>query len=197
MATRIQDWAERVNLLLDTQSGFRRARSTIDNIFIIDTIIQNYIKPRNGILFSIFVDFQRAFDGICGEKLWYKLSLMGMSEKVITMLRSIYQQVHACVKVASQYITDRFMSEIGLRQGDNLSGMLFLMYVYDITDFMVENGDDPITIGQLYLTVLLFADDLCILAKIAESLQRKIYYLSKYCKLWDLKINVGKSQVVA
>ena len=56
----------------------------------------------------------------------------------------------------------------------------------------MQNGASATEMGLLYLTVLLFADDLIMLDKTAKGLQRKINILANYCQLWDLKINESK-----
>ena len=45
--TRLQKWAEENRVIDESQAGFRKGYSTIDNIFSLQAIIQKYIcRPR-------------------------------------------------------------------------------------------------------------------------------------------------------
>ena len=46
------------------------------------------------------------------------------------------------------------------------------------------------------LCVLLYADDTVLLAESAEELQLALDALEKYCKKWDLTVNLDKTNVV-
>lgn len=195
LASRIQQWGDARRIVLETQTGFRKGKSTVDNIFVMDSVLQKYISSR-GYIYGIFVDFRRAFDGISREMLWFKLSRMGMSMKTIEMLKSIYDKVTACVKLGGDGLTTHFSSTIGLRQGDNLSGILFIYYINDIAEHLLDSGEEPMVVGELLISVLLYADDLCILAQTEKGLQRKVTCLADYCRKWKLEINVSKTKTV-
>ena len=61
---------------------------------------------------------------------------------------------------------------------------------------MSQNGAPELQLGCLYITMLLFADDLCILDSSARGLQRKIDILLRYCVMWGFSLNVEKTKVV-
>ena len=60
---RLQSYLNSNDLLSDTQNGFRSARSCIDHIFSLITILRNR-KAQNLHTFLCFVDFRRAFDSV-------------------------------------------------------------------------------------------------------------------------------------
>lgn len=196
LANRLQTWADENRLLLDTQAGFRRGFSTIDNILIMDTIVQKAISVQQGLLYGIYVDFERAFDSVDRGKLWLKMSKLGVNPEMVKMLKEIYRKVEACVKIDSHRVTETFKSTLGVRQGDNLSGVCFIIFLNDLGDYLLSHGAEPVVIGQLYVSILLFADDLSILAKTARGLQMKINILYRYCQEFSLKINLAKTKIV-
>lgn len=196
ITNRLKNWVESNGILLDTQCGYRAGFSTIDNIFIFASAVSRYMNLNRSVLFCAFIDFRKAYDLVDRRKLWFKLQQIGVSTKMINMLREIYSSVKACVKVGSQHVTDTFESHEGLRQGENSSCLLFSLYINDLADYLISNGASPLIVGQLYLTALLFADDLSMFGETEKGLQKKLNLLYEYCELWNLKINESKSKVM-
>ena len=62
--TRVQKWAEENGVVDESQAGFRRGYSTIDNICSLQAVIQKYLCRTKGRFYCIFIDFRRAFDSI-------------------------------------------------------------------------------------------------------------------------------------
>ncbi|CAG7711732.1 unnamed protein product, partial [Allacma fusca] len=92
VARRLNAWAENENVLPECQAGFRKGRGCLDQIFSLMAIVQSKLRHVGGKLFALFIDFQRAFDSIPHRKLWIKLDNLGVSAKIINVLRSIYNQ---------------------------------------------------------------------------------------------------------
>jgi hypothetical protein len=85
----------------------------------------------------------------------------------------------------------------GLMQGCVASPLLFTLYISDIIDIINKSGISGIEIGDLYtLHMLLFADDMVLLANSPRSLQLKINVMRKYFEELGLTINVEKTKVV-
>ena len=89
------------------------------------------------------------------------------------MLKVIYEKVMACVNIGSYGLSKHFLSTIGLRQGDNLSGILFIYYVNDVVEHLIDRGEsEPLVVGELLVSAMMYAGDLCILAETEKCLQR-------------------------
>ena len=56
------------------------------------------LKIEAGKLFAFFVDLKRAFPSLSHEILWYKLIKLGMSHKIIRIIKSLYDKAHMAVK---------------------------------------------------------------------------------------------------
>ena len=50
-----------------------------------------------------------------------------------------------------------------------------------------------VTIKELLLKILKFADDMCLLSESREGLQIALNFLSQYCKKWGVVINILKT----
>ena len=121
---RLTAFLESNNLLNENQAGFRKNHSTIDNIFILHMLAE-YLKSRNCKLFCTFIDFQKAFDSVWRAGLWSKIMKYNISGKFLYIIRSMYDNIKSCVSVNGS-LSDFFCCSRGLRQGENLSPILFL-----------------------------------------------------------------------
>ena len=79
-----------------------------------------------------------------------------------------------------------------MKQGCNLSPILFSLYVNDLVDELPGG----IEIAGTSIKCLLFADDIVILANTPEMLQIMINRLWEYCQVWKLDINLQKSNTL-
>ena len=102
-------------------------------------------------------------------------------------------------------LSNSFPCQVGVRQGENLSPLLFAIYLNDFNEFLSEkqNGLSKISDSisnelQIYLKIfcLLYADDTLILAECAEDLQEALEGLHYYCNKWALNVNIDKTKVI-
>ena len=74
------------NVISDAQFGFRKGRSTVDAIFILNSIVQNYINEKKR-LYVVYVDMLKCFDSINRSALWLKLYKCGIKGPILHMLK--------------------------------------------------------------------------------------------------------------
>lgn len=118
-----------------------------------------------------------------------------MDGKLLKLIRSMYESIKCCVKHLNN-LSDFFDSEMGLLQGEIMSPILFLFFLNDIELSFQENLLGGITLDQLSIYLLLFADDAVIMSETAEGLQVSLNQLEKYCDKWNLTVNVDKTKIV-
>jgi len=63
------------------QGGFRRGKSTVDQIHIVKQVTEKCYKY-NQELFMLFVDYKQAYDSINREKLWKAMKSLGYQQKL-------------------------------------------------------------------------------------------------------------------
>ena len=189
------------NMLSENQAGFRSGYSTCEHIFALNFLIQK-LKSQKKKLFCSFIDFSAAFDSIWRAGLWYKISKIGVRGKIFTVIQNMYSDIKSCV-VNNGKTSRMFSSFCGVRQGENLSRILFSMYLNDLEDFLKTscNGMElNITIDEttyfLKLLVLLYADDTIIFSDNKKDLQKCLDSFSIYCKKWKLNVNYSKTKVL-
>ena len=194
LRNRLNNWVENEACLNDVQFGFRDGRSTADAIFNLHSLIQKVLHKKHK-LWCVFIDFERAFDTVSRNALWYKLFECGISCKIITMIKSMYQNVKSCVKFGNTMeLSDFFHVTVGLKQGEPLSPLLFILFINDIVHVIDNENLDENDLSFLSIYLLLFADDIVLFTTNPATLQAQINNLCRYSNEWGLKINISKTK---
>jgi hypothetical protein len=191
---RMMKWCEDNDLLTDEQGGFRKGRGCPDQIFALSELL-NVRKGRK--TFCCFIDIKKAYDTVFRDGLWLKLHELGVSGKMWRMVKKMYEKVESCVLVNGKQ-SEWFDVEVGVRQGCVLSPILFSLFIDGIAKelkkngfgIQLEEGDDD------KLGLLMYADDIVLIANDKEELQRMIDLVADYSRLWRFELNREKTQVV-
>ena len=128
------------------------------------------------------------------------------------LIYNLYQNTKACIKLNNR-ISSSFNCNIGVRQGDNLSSLLFSLFINDFEAFLSDFSEDYNglkTLNNLFtnatqnaefeamlkLYILLYADDTIIMAETKEELQVALHAEGEYCRIWKLQVNVSKTKII-
>ena len=191
---RLKKWADDNDVSSDAQFGFKSDHSTIDAIFLLKYLIDRQLQARKK-LYCAFIDLKKAFDSISRSSLWFKMIKSGIDGKLFDLVRSMYDNIKLQVKYLGS-LSDLFSCDVGLLQGEIISPFLFALFIDDIEMNLQENLNAGITIDQLQLYLLLFADDAVLFSETREGLQNQLNNLETYCKTWNLTVNVLKTKIV-
>ena len=153
------------NFLPEFQSGFRPGRSCTENIFTFNALTQINTIQQKGKIYALFVDFKRAFDSVCHDKLWQKLyTLVGLSANFLNVIMNFYSKASLLVRT-KQGLSDPIHITEGILQGEVLSPYLFSLFLSDLEIFFRERGVRGVAINHWRdLLFLAYADDLILLA---------------------------------
>jgi len=191
---RLIDFLNKRNILRPEQIGFRAKCRTSDHIFVIKALCDKYKKRDKKEVYMCFIDLQKAFDSISHPCLLFKLLEMNMNGHVYEIIKSMYSKIVLQVNVGTG-LTEEFTSNVGVRQGDNLSPTLFNLFINDIPTIF-GSACKPVTLNETTLNCLLYADDLVLLSESAEGLQTCLDELHIYCEKWGLTVNLQKSKAL-
>ena len=124
---------------------------------------------------------------------------MGASLRFVKSVKAIYNSVKLCVRSLGK-LSDCFDSFVGVKQGEPLSPLLFILFLNDLSEELnvnvdVSTFDNSIT-EEFQKIILLFADDTLLLANTVSELQSLLNKMSVYCKKWNITVNVNKTKVI-
>ena len=85
---------------------------------------------------------------------------------------------------------------VSLKQGDSMSTILFSLFVEDLELFLQNKIDSGLTLDDIILILLMFADDMVIYGTSLEDLQNSLNQLKIYYDTWGLSVNTDKTQIV-
>ncbi|MCW4345840.1 MAG: reverse transcriptase family protein [Candidatus Thiodiazotropha endolucinida] len=191
---RLSEWAEHYSVLIEAQAGFRANMSTIDDIFVLHGLISHFLNHGKK-LYCAFIDFTKAFDYVVRENLWYKMLKIGIRGKILNIIKAMYSSVKSRVKYCNR-LGNEFYCNLGVRQGECLSPLLFSLFLNDLEEQFISSGLEGLDVNMFKIFLLLYADDIVLFASSAEELQEGLDVLADYCQRWKLKINVSKTKVM-
>ena len=199
---RLNTFLEDNDILCENQAGFRKHYSTTDHIFTLHLLIELF-KYQKKKIYCTFIDFSKAFDSVWRIGLWRKLLENMINGKFYNVIRNLYYNIKSCVSVNNEH-SPFFGSLCGVRQGENLSPVLFSLFLNDLEAYLSHKNNDGVTIDienedfyiYLKIIILLYADDTVILARDPDSLQKCLNDFYDYCNEWKLDINTEKTKVI-
>lgn len=132
---RLVSWAENQGLKYEEQAGYRQGYSTVDQVFVLQSVVQKYTTRPKGRFYVAFIDFSKAFDTIPHSLLFYKLIKSGVHGNVLHVLQSMYKHLKSCVR-SKDSLTECFQCNTGTRHGCMLSPFLFTLYINELIDML-------------------------------------------------------------
>lgn len=89
---RLREETNQLKILPETQAGFRKGRSCIDNIYALKTAAEKALARKKGKLYVFFADVKAAFDKVDRELLWKNMEKQSISERLIERINEIYKE---------------------------------------------------------------------------------------------------------
>lgn len=183
-------------VISEEQSGFRKGRSSSDNIFIMRQIIEK--RREFGLETHLaFIDYEKAFDKVKRPLLWKILEIRGFPKHLISAVKSLY--VNTKIVISSGFkVSEAILTNLGVRQGCSLSPTLFNLYIDDLVLKWKDEIQTAIKIeSNTPLNTLLYADDQIIIQETEDNLQRAVYRLSQNAIFYNLTISANKTKIMA
>ncbi len=190
---RVSNWCEANGVLSEEQAGFRPNRSTVDHIFTLSELIRAR-KARRKETHCAFLDIRKAYDTLDRDALWKRLIDVGIRGKMWRVIKNLYDVVESSVLVGQQR-TEWFPVEAGVRQGCILSPILFIIFIDGLVSAVKKTRVKSVLEGVRF-NIMLFADDVVLLAESKQDLQLLLDKVYSYSQSWRFKWNSVKSKVL-
>jgi hypothetical protein len=146
-------------------------------------------------LFVCFIDLSQAFDSPPHNLLWKVLLEIGVSPKWLRVFAYLYENAEARVSTCSG-LTNPIRIRKGVLQGESASPSIFNLYLEGIVGELEKTFEAGIRLINIIVHILLFADDMAIVAPSMETLQLKIDIAARFLARKGLNINLTKTKVV-
>ena len=134
--SRLNKYFNNNNTIGGEQAGFRADHSVNDHIFTLHAIIDFFLSMKKR-LYCVFIDYAKAFDLVNRSMLWQKLLNVGVNGKVFQCVINMYDKAKSCVQWQNE-LSGFFSCTAGVRQGENLSPLLFSIYLNDLKTFVCQ-----------------------------------------------------------
>ena len=147
-------------------------------------------------LYTVFVDFQKAFDSVDRDVIWRLMHHYGFPPKFVTIIRQLYEDA-TCQVIHDGKLTEPFSVHTGVRQGCLLSPTIFLLVI----DWIMRQATAGKKTGIQWtfmkqLEDLDFADDISLLSHRHQDAQEKLSHVAEEAEKTGLQINIGKTKVM-
>ena len=190
---RITNYCEMLDIFVEEQNGFRKSRSCQDHVFSLTSVIQNQLSAKKTV-FAAFIDLEKAFDWVDRDLLLYRLLQYNIDGRMYMAIKSLLSQTESCIRLNGM-CSEWFNVNNGVRQGDNVSPTLFSLYINELAK-EINSLNLGVKHGNVNLSILLYADDMVLVAEKEDDLQHMLNKMHEWCCKWRLKVNESKSNIV-
>ena len=175
-------------LLTKEQAGFRRGKSTVDQVVLLTQNIADSFeaKKKAG---AVFVDLTAAYDTVWHRGLTCKLLRLLKDKHMIRMIMELVRNRSFTLTTGDSKQSRLRRLKNGVPQGSVLAPLLFNVYTYDL----------PFMISRKFP----YADDLALLHSsgnwkdLEGTLSQDMSTLSAYLQTWRLKLSHTKTMTLA
>ncbi|KAI5720558.1 hypothetical protein M8J77_008569 [Diaphorina citri] len=196
VSQRILVWSEDNRVFSEAQAGFRPGRGCVDNIFSLHSIISIHLINQRK-LYAAFIDYKSAFSEVQQDLLFAKMFTFGVTGKIVlSLLGRIYERATTRIKVEGEMTSSQEVTK-GVLTGDSCSPVAFIIFINDLEEYFRQKGAEGVSINSaMDILLLLYCDDLILLARDRADMQRKLNILSSYCDENKMMVNESKSKIV-
>ncbi|XP_017981034.1 PREDICTED: uncharacterized protein LOC108663047 [Theobroma cacao] len=186
------------SMITDNQSGFVGGRLISDNILIAQELIGKIDRKSRGGNVALKLDMMKAYDQLEWDFLFRMLQQFGFNSQWIGIVRRCIANCWFSLLINGGTV-GFFKSERGLRQGDSISPLLFILAAEYLSRGLNALFATYPSLHYLFdcsmpVSHLAFADDIIIFTNGAKSsLQKILLFLQEYEVISGQRINHSKN----
>ena len=184
------------DLIHNNQNAFIRGRSIFDAVRTIDDVLE-YAKITNKSGILVTIDFEKAFDSLNHTYLFKVLQKYNFGPYVIQWIKTFYTNISSCV-LNNGFTTVLFQVSRGVRQGDPLPPLLFILALKVLSCYIRQNNNiQGLNINGEEIKLTVFADDMACYLKNKQSYSQLFVTLKLFSEHSGLHVNNEKTEVFA
>jgi hypothetical protein len=192
---RLREWVEQHRLRAKGQAGFRKDYRTIDQLFILRSLIKQS-KAKKKPLYYCFVDFKKVFNIVPHEVLWHVLVGLGVEGRFLQCLQVMYAKDTVRINHPSEGVTSNFRCQQGVKQGCPFNPLLFGLYLDALEGHLDGRKCDVLALANVHVWLLHFVDDLVLTSESKVGLQQQLDMLQQFCDEHGFIVNVQKTKAM-
>ena len=189
ISAHVTEFLDRNDLLSNRQFGFRRGRSTEDQLLLTYGGVANRVD-QGEVVDLVFLDFSKAFDLVSHSLLLDKLILLGFSEGIVRWIDGFLSDRRMWVSVGGVRSVVRDVTS-GVPQGSVLGPLLFLVYVNSLAESLQSEWYGFADDFKLYVSLPRTGD-----MENVGRLQSDLDCICSVSDSWNLRLNVDKCVVM-
>ena len=183
-------------LVHHSQNAFIKGRSIFDAIRTIDDILE-YAKRNNRPGILVAIDFEKALDSLNQTFLVKVLQKFNFGTYFLQWIRTFYTNLSSCV-LNNGFATNFFCVSRGVRQGDPLSPLLFILSLEILACFIRQDRNiHGLVINNEEIKLTLFADDVTCFLRDRLSYLHLFVILKFFSRFSGLRVNDDKTELFA
>ena len=170
------------------QTGYIKGRFIGECIRTIDNVI--YLtdhEKRSGI--ALFLDFKKTYDSLDHDFILKTLETFNFGESMIQWFSTLYSNANSCI-INNGHTSEYFPIKRGVRQGDPLSGSLFVLAVELLANALRKNKYiKAITVNDKIILLSQHADDTTIFIEDIQSAKVVLQLIETFGEVSSLILN--------
>jgi len=186
--------SEAHGLIVPEQGGFRPGRGCPEQLFALTELVK-LRRLRGQCTYACFIDVRKAYDTVWLDGLRLCLLRAGIRGRFFDAVCSLYAACESCLRLGDTLgYSDFFPIESGVRQGCILSPLLYSLFINGLAVELKAQrlGASIDKDGASKLCVLLYADDIVLLADSEADLSALMGVVHAYSRCWRFQVNHAK-----
>ena len=194
MTTRIKKCLSK-HLIINENQFCHPGRIIHENIHTLNFLIEREKKEKDN-LHAVFLDCSKAFDRVNHEYLCEILKRRGCGNKFLNFIKAFLKGTS---KITFKgHLSDDLQVDRGVPQGETLSPFLFILAIDPLLN-SIDNDKNikGVKVSNKNVKVMAYADDLVLIAKSKDDLEKMLVHVRNYEKASNAKLNEKKSQILS
>ena len=191
---RLKPWLKNNNFPPPLQQAGREGINCVCLSYAVQEAISSVVNQGSKV-FGCFLDINKAFDVIWWDGLLYKLSQIGIKDKLWFLFRECLQGSSARILTHGE-MSNAFPVTRSIKQGGLLSMLFFTVFYHDIHEYVRRGSVLPLSIYDIDISSPTMADDTLLLSVSVNGLQTMLNNAYNYSCKWRLKYSPSKTKCI-